>query len=857
MVDFAMIMAQITNEQSLMKSQLSSRRFTTQDGLPQVQTETVWQDSKGYIYIGTLSGFVRYDGMSFTPFLKGQRENIIAFQENGDKVTALGFRKKFTIDGNNTIMEKIDPEWHWLTNNFNSPDLPSGLTICEDDKETHRRVCRITDKGIETVFKSDIFDKMEPDRKLYLCGGSYYVPTPEGLYTVDYKGKVKKISDKQDVYTLTEHNKLLYVFCGDGIYTLKDDKLTRITEFEFPNPDYGLYVRKTQKGKLIIADAHSIFFYDGKNVTLATEGYNMIKSIFVDRWDRLWVATYQGVYCFFHSNFTNHRLTNANDIIRALATSEDGEIIAGTLNGSLMSINANTGETSLIDTKAGNYYIPNAAVCGSDIYMAGNGDIMRWNGTEAEWLNMPRDRYTFVSNAADKIIIGSKSSIQSYNPKTGTTDTLSTEIPHPWAAAIDNRGILWVASSRGLFFIDKEGKTQEIEYQDKPIITSMVADRGGNILFSSADSLLAIRNGKIENLSDQIPQLNDHEIRSIFITRSGYLIIAVIDGLLVARIDKNLNITDTHFFNHENGFTAIEPLMATMTETADGTVWMACVEETVSFNPAALLNDNSEPTVIKAPKPWWQRWWIWMICAAVIALTTWLLALRYEKRRNKAAIQKLERDKKQKELQLCAIRLKAIPHFHSNVLAGIEYFILNNSTKEASRYLKIYSDFTNGTLTDIDRAARTIKEETDFINKYLQLEKLRLGDRLRYDITIDNNIDKNILIPNMLLHTYCQNAIKHGITLRPNGGSLKVSISDDEKDIHVSVEDDGVGRDEAAKHHKDSTKMGLKILLEQIELYNQSNDRPIRQVITDLKDNDGHPTGTRFEMIIPKEYKYE
>ena len=41
---------------------LSFRRFTTQDGLPQMQAETIFQDSKGYIYIGTLSGFVRYDG---------------------------------------------------------------------------------------------------------------------------------------------------------------------------------------------------------------------------------------------------------------------------------------------------------------------------------------------------------------------------------------------------------------------------------------------------------------------------------------------------------------------------------------------------------------------------------------------------------------------------------------------------------------------------------------------------------------------------------------------------------------------------------------------------------------------------
>lgn len=55
-------------QEPLLKSELSYRRYTTLDGMPQMQVETVWQDSRGYIYIGTLSGFVRYDGLSFTPF---------------------------------------------------------------------------------------------------------------------------------------------------------------------------------------------------------------------------------------------------------------------------------------------------------------------------------------------------------------------------------------------------------------------------------------------------------------------------------------------------------------------------------------------------------------------------------------------------------------------------------------------------------------------------------------------------------------------------------------------------------------------------------------------------------------------
>ena len=54
-------------DDELLTHNLSYRRFTTLDGLPQMQTETVWQDARGYIYIGTLSGFVRYDGITLKP----------------------------------------------------------------------------------------------------------------------------------------------------------------------------------------------------------------------------------------------------------------------------------------------------------------------------------------------------------------------------------------------------------------------------------------------------------------------------------------------------------------------------------------------------------------------------------------------------------------------------------------------------------------------------------------------------------------------------------------------------------------------------------------------------------------------
>jgi ligand-binding sensor domain-containing protein len=68
-----------TTKDSLVESGYSYRRYTTQDGLPQMLSESLIQDDKGYIWVGTLSGFARYDGFMFKQFLREKSENIVSF----------------------------------------------------------------------------------------------------------------------------------------------------------------------------------------------------------------------------------------------------------------------------------------------------------------------------------------------------------------------------------------------------------------------------------------------------------------------------------------------------------------------------------------------------------------------------------------------------------------------------------------------------------------------------------------------------------------------------------------------------------------------------------------------------------
>ena len=662
--------------QAQMVSHLTYRRYTPQDGLPQIQTERLFQDSRGYIYIGTLSGFVRFDGRTFTPFLKGRRLNIVDFKElsspGGDaEVRALGFFRQWTVDYDNVEPQPLDQQGHWLLNNLNAFSLPNGYVLLEDSLEQHRRLCRMTKQGFEPLLTDPLLDEMTPDRKLYLdpATGEVFVPAEKGVWRIrltNQTHKANKLSDKSDVFTLLRTGKQLLAFAADGIYSVENDSLRLLKAADWSESSYGLTVRTLHSGHLVIADEHSVYLYDGKDFRQVVTGINLIRDVLVDSWDRLWVASYQGAYCFFSRSFTNHRLTDENDIVRAVTADAAGGLVMGTLNGKVLFMKHESEGKPLLSEGLGeaSFYAPSAVRIADGVYMAGNGDVTcitrSADGQPVQrWLGLPRDRYQFVGTAWGKLIVGSRTCILSYDPATAVTDTLTTEILHPWCAVEDAGGLLWIGSSSGLFSIDRSRKVTKHEYgNQKLIISAMDADQHGNVFFASADSLFVIRK-EISPLTPTSSPFTTHEIRSLHVSPRGYLVVAAVDGLFVCRVDKDGQPDALHFFNHLNGFTMTEPLKAMMAETADGTIWLPGVEEMTSFRPEELLALEEQDTYITPPLRWWQHWWVWLIGLLLLSVLVWVVAYWYEKRRNRRRLIRLQREKLQREQQIQAIREKA------------------------------------------------------------------------------------------------------------------------------------------------------------------------------------------------------
>jgi LytS/YehU family sensor histidine kinase len=149
-----------------------------------------------------------------------------------------------------------------------------------------------------------------------------------------------------------------------------------------------------------------------------------------------------------------------------------------------------------------------------------------------------------------------------------------------------------------------------------------------------------------------------------------------------------------------------------------------------------------------------------------------------------------------------------------------------------------------------------LANEISALNHYLDLEKMRFKNLFNYFITIDKDIDKNVvLIPPMLVQPYVENAILHGIMNKGGEGKIEIDFKLHNGLIRCTVTDNGVGRKAAQSlknnkeaHHRSAA---TGITAERLKQLNNYVKGKISVDIKDIEDEQGNPTGTQVEIFIP------
>jgi two-component sensor histidine kinase len=203
-------------------------------------------------------------------------------------------------------------------------------------------------------------------------------------------------------------------------------------------------------------------------------------------------------------------------------------------------------------------------------------------------------------------------------------------------------------------------------------------------------------------------------------------------------------------------------------------------------------------------------------------------------------------------LQLQGIRAQLDPHFTFNTLNSVASMIYLEDRKAAYDYMNKFTHLLRGMLNDAERIYRTVGEELEFVTTYLDLEKLRFGEKFSYKLEVGDGVNYKTPVPKLVLQTFAENAIKHGLMPCDKGGVLKIRIENDKEYLKLTIEDNGIGREKAAGRST-STGKGLKITGEFYDILNQINKKPIKHLITDLYTDSGHPAGTKVEVWVPEQ----
>ena len=165
---------------------------------------------------------------------------------------------------------------------------------------------------------------------------------------------------------------------------------------------------------------------------------------------------------------------------------------------------------------------------------------------------------------------------------------------------------------------------------------------------------------------------------------------------------------------------------------------------------------------------------------------------RWRERERQAA----ELEAQLKEAQLAALRMQLQPHFLFNSLNAISALVRDRQTEAATRALTLLGDLLRTTTGAASRHESTLGEEVDFIGRYLELERVRFGERLKVAIDVPPELTP-ARVPTLLLQPFVENALKHGVLRDREGNSIAIVARREDGRLHVTIRDDGRGLGEA------------------------------------------------------------
>lgn len=945
----------------LLIAQINFVHFSPADGLVQSNITSLFQDSKGYIWIGTHGGLSRFDGFEFTNYtiFDGLGDNYIVkvIEDMDGYIWVLNQKHINKLDGNNFISYSLDS-----ASKFQDIEIDTENRLWILDVNTKKQSFYYFENN--SFFYSSI-------NKNYYCNDLFYSKnlnsllaiTNKGIYSITNKENTKLVNDnsfeygfnskKGNTYFVSETRTCKY---SDDNLSLSFDKNKNIFVHTRLKNDEFICINKNQK--------HIYSYKSEKDIRTIAKNTN-IEAILVDNQENIWLGSDKGLYKItaFH-NFSdfNGNYTEVKSIVEDMAkniifiTNEEEHIkefgiysidkkqnlihkpdIKITNNKSDKKVNFQFGAVKLSN---------NVVILPTDqnfFYVYKEQRL-----SKIEFTHLKKQQCVFEDTSNNKIIFGTTNGLFITN----NSFYISKYIDEIF---VDNQknitgiekgkdGNIYLCTSGGLGVYNYKS-VRFFNKDSIPIVSpkSIHKDYKGNLWVAALNGLFLYDYKNFYKIKHQELTTNITAVNS---TNNNTLIVGTVKGIGFLNLNKMYKNNDTtvRFYDKSSGFLGVEVVLNGIYNDSDGNVWVATKTNVVKFNPKKLTENTTPPITLitcksyldkelnpipindsikvllynqnninisytgishrapnqvmykyqlqgydesispstkkrtvtytnlppgkytfnvwacnesgiwnSKPTTWhfqigeaiWQKRWFKYAYISAIIIITFLLTLAgvrffYKRREHKLKII---------DLQFHSFSNQLYPHFLFNAIANISGAIYTQDQDTAYDYTTKLTALIRQVQEDQKSIQRTLKDELLFVEKYIKIQKFRFENRFDYKFKIDPKIDLNIKVPQMILQTFTENAIKHGLEHLEQGGKLLVEGRILNKNIIFVVQDNGIGFDASKNIKKISSGQGLKIIDEILKLYNSRYKTSISYKISDLKKY--KLQGTRIEIVIP------
>ena len=208
-----------------------------------------------------------------------------------------------------------------------------------------------------------------------------------------------------------------------------------------------------------------------------------------------------------------------------------------------------------------------------------------------------------------------------------------------------------------------------------------------------------------------------------------------------------------------------------------------------------------------------------------------------ETRIQEERLKSLASEKEKAEANLRLLQAQIEPHFLFNTLSNI-LSLLDTDPKKGKYMLEDLIHYLRSSLSKTREKTSTIGHEVELIQAYINIFKVRMGDRLRYHIDVPDSI-RDVPFPPMLVQPLVENAIKHGLEPRIEGGEISFRAEEEGGILRFEISDTGLGFNEDGE-----IGVGLSNVKERLQSLYGDKGRLI------LEEN--QPSGLKAIIEIPK-----